>query len=82
MTPREWGMLLATTPLFTVVVAHFLTADERLSPGRVAGIAAGIIMLALLRAVMTYLMTVGVGGYVIGRSAEKGIRAWKEKEGA
>lgn len=28
------------------------------------------------------LMTVGVGGYVIGRSAEKGIRAWKEKEGA
>ena len=28
------------------------------------------------------LMTVAVGGYVIGRSAEKGIRAWKEKEGA
>ena len=28
------------------------------------------------------LMTVGVGGYVIGRSAEKGIRAWKVKEGS
>ncbi len=42
------SILLATTPLFTVVVAHFLTADERLSGGRLAGIAAGIIGVVLL----------------------------------
>ena len=42
------SILLATTPLFTVVVAHFLTADERLSPGRVAGIAAGILGVVIL----------------------------------
>ncbi len=36
------SILLATTPLFTIVVAHFVTADERLSAGRVAGIVAGI----------------------------------------
>lgn len=32
------SILLATTPLFTVVVAHFLTADERISGRRVAGV--------------------------------------------
>lgn len=42
------SILLATTPLFTVVVAHILTADERLSGGRLAGIAAGIIGVVLL----------------------------------
>ena len=42
------SILLATTPFFTVVVAHFLTADERLSPGRVAGIAAGILGVVIL----------------------------------
>ena len=24
------------------------------------------------------LLTVGVGGYIVGRSAEKGIRTWKQ----
>ncbi len=42
------SILLATTPLFTVVVAHFLTADERLSGGRLAGIAAGIAGVGIL----------------------------------
>ena len=40
--------LLATTPLFTVIVAHFMTSDERLSGGRLAGIAAGIAGVAIL----------------------------------
>ena len=35
------SILNATTPLFTVVVAHVMTADERLTPGKIAGVAAG-----------------------------------------
>lgn len=29
---------------------------------------------------MWNLLMIGVGGYIVGRSAEKGIRIWKEKE--
>jgi drug/metabolite transporter (DMT)-like permease len=32
----------ATTPLWTIVLAHFLTADEKLTPARLAGVATGI----------------------------------------
>jgi drug/metabolite transporter (DMT)-like permease len=35
------AILNATTPLFTVLVAHFATADEKLTPARLAGVAAG-----------------------------------------
>ncbi|MDA0229942.1 MAG: DMT family transporter [Proteobacteria bacterium] len=42
------SILLATTPLFTVVVAHFMTSDERLSGGRLAGIAVGIVGIVIL----------------------------------
>lgn len=35
------SILNATTPLFTVVVAHLLTADEKLDRGRVAGVLLG-----------------------------------------
>jgi drug/metabolite transporter (DMT)-like permease len=35
------AILNATTPLFTVVVAHALTRDERLSPRKAAGVAVG-----------------------------------------
>jgi drug/metabolite transporter (DMT)-like permease len=35
------AILNATTPLFTVVVAHIATADEKLNPGRVAGLLFG-----------------------------------------
>ncbi len=42
------SILLATTPLFTIVVAHFLTADERLSAGRITGIVAGIAGVVIL----------------------------------
>jgi drug/metabolite transporter (DMT)-like permease len=35
------SILNAMTPLFTVVVAHFLTADEKLTPQRAAGVAIG-----------------------------------------
>jgi drug/metabolite transporter (DMT)-like permease len=35
------AILNATTPLFTVGLAHVMTDDERLTPGRVAGVALG-----------------------------------------
>jgi drug/metabolite transporter (DMT)-like permease len=35
------SILNATTPLFTIVVAHFATADDRITPARLAGLLAG-----------------------------------------
>ena len=32
------SILTATTPLFTVIVAHFLTADEKMTGARLAGV--------------------------------------------
>lgn len=42
------SILNATTPLFTVVVAHFLTTDERLSAGKILGVLAGLAGVAVL----------------------------------
>lgn len=36
------SILIASTPLMTVVFAHFTTADERMSPGRVVGTLFGL----------------------------------------
>ncbi len=36
------AILNATTPLFTVILAQFLTADERLTPGRFLGVGIGL----------------------------------------
>ncbi len=36
------SILNATTPLFTVVLAHFLTSDERMTANRLAGVLAGL----------------------------------------
>lgn len=38
----------AVTPLFTVVVANFLTSDEKLTPLRVAGVMAGLAGVAVM----------------------------------
>src|ERR1700682_2781135 len=35
------AILNATTPLFTVLLAHFVTEDERLTRNRIAGVALG-----------------------------------------
>lgn len=35
------SILNATTPLFAVVIAHWLTADEKLTPGRLTGVLIG-----------------------------------------
>ena len=37
------SILNATTPLWTVVLAHFLTHDERMSPNKLAGVSFGLL---------------------------------------
>jgi drug/metabolite transporter (DMT)-like permease len=42
------SILNATTPLFTVIVAHYWTADEKITPGRVAGVIVGFAGVAVM----------------------------------
>lgn len=42
------SILNATTPLFTVLVAHALTADEKLSRGKILGVVLGFVGVAVL----------------------------------
>ena len=42
------SILNATTPLFTLVVAHFLTVDEKMSPTKVAALLLGLGGVAVL----------------------------------
>ncbi len=42
------SILNATTPLFTVVLAHFLTRDEKLTANRLSGVLLGILGVALM----------------------------------
>jgi drug/metabolite transporter (DMT)-like permease len=42
------SILNATTPVFTVIVAHFLTTDERMTPAKIAGAAFGFTGVAVL----------------------------------
>lgn len=44
------SILNATTPIFSIIVAHFLTSDERMTTNKVAGIASGFIGVAVLMA--------------------------------
>ncbi len=42
------AVLIAMTPIFTVVAAHLMTDDERITPGRLAGVAAGLVGVVVL----------------------------------
>jgi drug/metabolite transporter (DMT)-like permease len=42
------SILNATTPLFTVIVAHFFTAEERAGPLKIAGVLAGMTGVAVM----------------------------------
>jgi drug/metabolite transporter (DMT)-like permease len=42
------SILNATTPIWTVIIAHFLTSDERLTPTKVAGTLIGLLGTLLL----------------------------------
>lgn len=44
------SILNATTPLFGIIIAHFVTADERLSRSKVLGVTFGFVgVVTLLR---------------------------------
>ena len=60
------SILNATTPLFTVVLAHLLTRDERLTPARLAGVLAGLagVVLMIGPAALT-----GLGSAVLAQGA-------------
>lgn len=57
------AILNATTPLFGVVVAHFLTADEKLTANRLLGVLAGIAGVAVMlgSSVLGHLGSGGLG---------------------
>ncbi len=42
------AILNATTPLFTVVLAHLLTRDERMTPAKLAGVVIGFLGVAVM----------------------------------
>lgn len=42
------SIMIGTTPLFAVVAAHFLTEDEHMTPGKVAGVIAGLVGVVVL----------------------------------
>lgn len=44
------SILNATTPIFSIMVAHFLTTDERLTSNKIAGVALGFAGVAVLMA--------------------------------
>jgi drug/metabolite transporter (DMT)-like permease len=53
------SILNATTPIFSILVAHFLAGDERLSRSRLAGIALGLAGVAVLLGGQAYLRSEG-----------------------
>ena len=42
------AIIIASSPLYAVVAAHFCTDDERMSPGRVAGVLSGFVGVVFL----------------------------------
>ncbi len=66
----------ATVPLFTVLLAHFCTTDERLSWSRVGGVVVGLLGVAALVGPQAFgnMLTAGasVGEYTLGQLAVLG----------
>ncbi|MCP4935752.1 MAG: DMT family transporter [bacterium] len=42
------SILNATTPLFTVIIAHFLTSDEKMTKGRLFGVLIGLLGVSIM----------------------------------
>ena len=55
------SILNATTPLFTVLVAHAFTADERAGPAKILGVLAGMAGVAVM---IGSDVTAGLGGHL------------------
>lgn len=66
------SILNATTPIFTVVLAHFLTADEKLSLGRLLGVGCGLLGVALMLGTDALA---GAGENVLGQTVVLGAAA-------
>jgi len=47
------SILTATTPIFSIVVAHFFTEDEPITPNKIAGIVLGLLGVGVLMAGVT-----------------------------
>ena len=60
------GILNSTTPLFTAIIAHFLTNDEKLSRQRIIGLLCGMLGVTVLIGVDALA---GLGTNVIGQLA-------------
>lgn len=60
------SVLNATTPVFGVVAAHFLTRDEKLTANRLAGVAIGVAGVAVL---VGPAAPDDSGGYIVGSAA-------------
>ncbi|KQP25000.1 ABC transporter permease [Methylobacterium sp. Leaf102] len=63
------AILNATTPLFTVVAAHFLTADERMTGSRMAG---GLVGLAGVAVMVGPAVLAGLGADLLAQVAVLG----------
>ncbi|MEE8436375.1 MAG: DMT family transporter [bacterium] len=63
------AILTATTPISTVVMAHLLTADEKIARGRLAGVVTGVCGVALM---VGPAAVVGLGNHLWGQMAVLG----------
>ena len=63
------SILNATTPLFTVIVAHFLTGDEKATPARMAGLTLGF------AGVVVMIGPAALGGFGTHVVAQIAVRA-------
>ena len=62
-------MLNATTPLFTVVAAHFLTKNEKMSMLKIIGVVFGLVGVAM---VIGEEAINGIGDSILGQFAVVG----------
>lgn len=64
------AILNATTPLFAVLVAHFMTADEKINGRKLAGVIAGILGVAIMIGGDALNLGIGIAGQlaVLGAS--------------
>jgi drug/metabolite transporter (DMT)-like permease len=81
VTSSMAGILVASAPIFVTIIAAFYAHDDRLGPGGIAGIAVGIVGVAMLFGVdlsgTTETLLAGLGillaglGYAIGATLSK-----------
>lgn len=64
------SILNATTPIWTVLLAHLLTTDEKITPNRLSGVLLGLLGMAIMLAPDLLAITAGIGlGPLFGQGA-------------